>query len=177
MGRPSLESNAVFREVQKRIEPLDGIVAEAERKARVLVEAAKTQVDAERMGAIRWGLENGLSQYAVGKLMGKTKAEDQRRIVALAMGADWVQSDPNAVPFVVFEHDGWRAVFVKTWKWGANGYITCDWEVTHDGEPFVFHNNEAQWWCTPTSAMEFIHDGSMPDEIFHPLCDYRPDNG
>ena len=175
----SVTKDARFVHLQELIAPSKKRIADAKVAAKKQV---AEQIAAERavlLGAVRWAKTQGLSDYAIGVATGFTSGPAKAALLAEAFGEDTLAlvAAKAGVPLVVFEHEGWRAVFTKTWPWNVNGYITCDWQVSYGDKEFTFHNNEAQWWCTPASAMEFIHDGSMPDEIFRPLCDFKPDNG
>jgi hypothetical protein len=80
MGRPSLAENAVYVQTQSRLEPVKKILDDAKEECSLIMRRAERQVEDETLGALWWGVQNGLSQYAVGKLMGKTRAEHQREL-------------------------------------------------------------------------------------------------
>lgn len=83
-GRKSVEENPIYQEVVKQLQPLKNRVANARFEAQQIVENAKREVENEKLRAIKWGLDNGLTQYAIGKATGETNAERQRALVARA---------------------------------------------------------------------------------------------
>lgn len=91
MGRPSIDNDAVYVEMCRRLAPLKTRVANAKFEAQQLVEKARADVEREKLAAIRFGLDHGLSQYAIGKATGETRADRQRALVrrALAFEGDY----------------------------------------------------------------------------------------
>lgn len=73
-----------YVEMVRQLAPLKNRVANARFEAKQIVENAKAEVDAEMLRIIKWGLEHGLTQYAIGKAVGQTNAERQRLLVERA---------------------------------------------------------------------------------------------
>lgn len=124
MGRPGLDSNEVYAECVKRMEPLKSMVEQARHEAEVLIKVAKDRVDAETLAVVRYGLQNGLSKYAVGRLTGKTRAADRDALVARAMGADWVPEvvrDVETITIDGFEVERAPDAEGYTWVTAPNG--------------------------------------------------------
>lgn len=83
-GRKSVDENPVYQEVVKQLHPLKNRVANASFEAKRIVENAKAEVENEKLRIVKWGLDNGLTQYAIGKATGETNAERQRALIARA---------------------------------------------------------------------------------------------
>lgn len=83
-GRKSLDENPTYQELVHKLHPLKNRVANARFEAAQIVENAKAEVESEKLRLIKWGLDNGLTQYAIGKATGETNAERQRALVARA---------------------------------------------------------------------------------------------
>ena len=100
MARMNWNDDPVYAEAAKRLEPLKDEVAKARKNAEQMVADAKARVERETLDVVRWALENGLTQYAIGKLTGKTRAEHQRELIERAMGHTYmpllVREQPTA---------------------------------------------------------------------------------
>lgn len=87
MARPRVDDNPVYVEVKARFEPLKNKVANARIMADAMVENAKREVEQEMLALVRYGIENGLSRNAIGRITGKTSNADQVKLVERAMAS------------------------------------------------------------------------------------------
>jgi hypothetical protein len=187
MPRLKVTENPVYRECELRLAPLKLRVEKRRAEAEALVAAEKRAVEFERLAIVRYGLENGLSQYAVSKLFGITAGDAQRKLVADAMGVDWVASEgKSSVPVVVFEGVGtesnlpYRAVLVSfeapVNAWGK-AEVSSRWAVSHDlWGTFEFVQAGALGWsCVPENVEDAIRGGDMPDDVFNGMRSWRPE--
>lgn len=112
MARPNVTDNPVYVECARMLEPLDRMLLDAKAEANRIVEVAKMRVKAERLAAVKWGVDNGLSQYAISRLTGVTSANYLKALIEEAMGSDYVPAAgaiqmPQPLPNVSREADGW----------------------------------------------------------------------
>ena len=82
MPRPSLNENPVYRETRARLIPVNKIMDEAKAECELIMKMAKRKVEHETLDALAYGVSNGLSQYAISTLTGKTRASDRREVFA-----------------------------------------------------------------------------------------------
>lgn len=78
------ESNSAYVEMVRQIAPLKNRLANARFEASQVIDNAKKEVEAQMLEAIRFGLDNGLTQYAIGKAVGQTNAAKQRELIERA---------------------------------------------------------------------------------------------
>jgi hypothetical protein len=186
MPRLKVSENPVYRECEMRLAPLKMRVEKRKAEAEALVAAEKRAVEFERLAIVRYGLENGLSQYAVSKLFGITAGDAQRKLVADAMGVEWGPNVKDAAPSVVFEGVGtesglpYRAVLVSfeapVNAWGK-AEVSSRWSVQHDvWGSFVFvQAGVLGWSCVPENVEDAIRGGDMPDDVFNGMKFWKPE--
>lgn len=90
MGRPPIEDNPLFLEVKAMYEPLKSKVANARVMAEAMVANAKAEVDREMLAVVKYGIENGLSRSAIGRITGRTSNADQIALVERALAEGYV---------------------------------------------------------------------------------------
>ncbi len=155
MARPSLDSDPQYAEYKARLEPLKGIVEKAKEDAARDVERAKQRVEAEMLAIIREAIEANYSQYAVGKLTGKTRSEDQKRLIERAMGADWVPNAGRDAPGV-FDVGGW--LFGPAGAAGTNEHGTHTPFVAPDGTRYTVaygDDNKCHWYFADGTRLTY----------------------
>jgi len=179
MARPSVVDNPVFVECANRLAPLDEIMVEAKKVAAATIEAAKLRVKNERLAVVRFAIENGLSQYAVGKLTGVTTSADQKALIAEAMGTDW---QPVAGPLVApvvqsaeFADAGWTATLQNV----AGDPWRAEWLVQHpNGETGLFASYPVTGGDFAVDAVDYerhhVWKLDMPDAVLYGMLDWRP---
>lgn len=177
MARPGLESNPAFREMLNRAAPVKTALDDAKAQCDAIMLAAKNRVENDRLAIVRFGLENGLSKYAVSKVWGITAGPDQDKLVAAAMGASWLPESKglNGLPHVVIEQDGWTALLVRMWRTNHDRFAT-DWQVTWPEGELLFTHEEDQWYLVPENLWHVVPDNLMPDELFFGMRAWKPEN-
>lgn len=159
MSRPPLEADPQYADYKARIEPLKGLVDRAKADAARDIERAKDRVEAETLAIVREAIEAGYSQYAVGKLVGKTRSEDQKRLIERAMGINWVPNGGKPI-------EGTETCM--GWTWGP--YLPGGWTpyVSPEGERFEVGFNAEQYveWHKPDgSIMSHDERNELPLEV------------
>jgi hypothetical protein len=160
MGRPSLTDNDVYVETQKRLEPVRKIVDDARAECALIMRRAEARVDDETMAALWYGVDRGLSQYAVGKLMGKTRAEHQRELFDRVKR--WGGANPDSdLPAAGTE-------MCEGWTWGPQ--VVGGWTayVSPEGERYMVGFNTEQYveWHKPDgSVMSFAERDELPRDV------------
>lgn len=142
MARPRVDDNPVYVEVKARFEPLKNKVANARIMADAMVENAKREVEQEMLALVKYGIENGLSRNAIGRITGKTSNADQIALVERAMGSGFamplsmvqqaVEPEPDATPDMPAP-DGWEFSDVAGDPGGPGASVTLS---SPDGELF-----------------------------------------
>lgn len=84
MGRPKLTENAAYAEMVSRLQNRERILEAAKAECEIIMRRAERETEEELLAALWRGLQSGLSQYALGKATGKTRAEHQRALVERA---------------------------------------------------------------------------------------------
>jgi hypothetical protein len=96
MGRPAIENNPEYRRVAARIDNVNRAIKFANSRAKDKVRQAKLEaereltaslanLELEKLYIVKAALSKGLSQYAIGKVTGNTRADKQRELVKKAL--------------------------------------------------------------------------------------------
>jgi len=163
MGRPSLESNEVYMTCLRRMEPLKNVVEEAKKQAELDVIRAQKRVEDEMLEILRWGIDRNLSQYAIGKLTGKTRAEDQRRLMDMAKGINWMpeveeRMNKDTVVIKVGEFEA-RVTGHSMNAWNR---VESDWVFSHpdfEDEALWFEGVDETRWPADSAMRDLWVDG------------------
>lgn len=141
MARPRVDDNPVYVEVKTRFEPLKNKVANARIMADAMVENAKREVEQEMLALVKYGIENGLSRNAIGRITGKTSNADQIALVERAMGSGFAMPlsvvqqavEPDDAAPDMPAPDGWEFSDVAGDPGGPGASVTLS---SPDGELF-----------------------------------------
>jgi hypothetical protein len=162
MGRPNLTENPDFREMLARLENRERIMREAKAECEVILRRAERETEEELLAALWFGLQKNLSQYALGKATGKTRAEHQRALVERARR--W--GNANGAEYAAKVAEGTETCM--GWMWGPQ--VVGGWTpyVSPEGERFLvgFNANlNVEWHKPDGSIMSHDERNELPLEV------------
>ena len=162
MGRPKLEENPDYQEMLARLENRDRIMREAKAECEVIMRRAERETEEELLAALWFGLQKNLSQYALGKATGKTRAEHQRALVERA--ERWGKA--NGDDYAAKVDDGTETCM--GWTWGPQ--VVGGWTpyVSPEGERYMvgFNADDRVEWRKPDgSVMTFDERDELPRDV------------
>ncbi len=182
MPRPNVTDNPVYVECARMLEPLDRILLDAKAEATRIVEVAKMRVKAERLAAVKWGVENGLSQYAISRLTGVTSATYLKALIAEAVGSDYkpvggAVEMPVPMPDVSLADAGWTLTFTQLDRaepWKAHWLLTTPDNVQ---VAMVSHKSEVDAFIIASTVEPDMQPVAAvaPDSVWEVLTSWSPD--